>query len=227
MEELPEELVEELPVDPEPDPVLDELEVDPASDEDEDEDEDELSFLVEAPVSLRSASFVEPNEPAERLSVAVNADSLATWFVHVLANVGDDVTVEVRREDQDRTAQLLRDGTVMAAVTGDGRAVQGCRSVPLGSARYRAMASASFVARHLADVPLGGSEDRRRLARTLATAPAVAFTPEDALRTALRTPASDARGGALDIYLTFCDRIRDQLVALRRKVDAVVTASTP
>lgn len=120
--------------------------------------------------------------PADRLPVAVNADSLATWFVEVLSSVGDDVTVEVHREDQDRTAQLLRDGTVMAAVTGDGRAVQGCRSVPLGSARYRAMASASFVARHLADVPLGGSGERRRLARALATAPAVAFTAEDALQ---------------------------------------------
>lgn len=120
--------------------------------------------------------------PADRLPVAVNADSLATWFVGVLSSVGEGVTVEVHREDQDRTAQLLRDGTVMAAVTGDGRAVQGCRSVPLGSARYRAMASESFVARHLPDVPLGGSGNWRRLARALATAPAVAFTAEDALQ---------------------------------------------
>src|SRR3954464_8804259 len=50
---------------------------------------------------------------------------------------------------------------------------------------------------------------------------------QDALRTALRTAKSDARGSALDVYLTFGDRMRDQLTALRRKVDAVVTASTP
>lgn len=61
--------------------------------------------------------------PARRLPVAVNADSLATWFVAVLTGLSADVTVDVHREDQDRTAQLLRDGTVMAAVTGDGRAV--------------------------------------------------------------------------------------------------------
>ena len=50
---------------------------------------------------------------------------------------------------------------------------------------------------------------------------------QDSLRSALRTSASDARGSALDSYLAFGDRMRDQLGALRRKVDAVVTASTP
>ncbi len=124
--------------------------------------------------------------PSGRLPVAVNADSLATWFVEVLTGLGEDVTVEVHREDQDSTARLLRDGTVMAAVTGDGRAVQGCRSVPLGAARYRAMASAAFVERHLGDVGpsrgTAGAGSRRSLARALAGAPAVAFTPDDALQ---------------------------------------------
>ena len=50
---------------------------------------------------------------------------------------------------------------------------------------------------------------------------------EDALRMALRTPAADARGSALDSYLTFGTRMRDQLTALRRRVDAVVVAATP
>lgn len=124
--------------------------------------------------------------PVGRLPVAVNADSLATWFVPVLTGLPDDVTIEVRREDQDRTARLLRDGTVMAAVTGDGRAVQGCRSVPLGAARYRAMASAAFVGRHLPGLVVAdedrGPGDRARIARALAAAPAVAFTSDDALQ---------------------------------------------
>jgi hypothetical protein len=50
---------------------------------------------------------------------------------------------------------------------------------------------------------------------------------ETALRTALRTPASDARGSALDDYLAFGERIRDQIKVLRQKVDAVVTVATP
>jgi hypothetical protein len=50
---------------------------------------------------------------------------------------------------------------------------------------------------------------------------------QDALRSAMRTSASDARGSALDSYLAFGDRMRDQLSTLRRKVDGVVTAATP
>jgi hypothetical protein len=50
---------------------------------------------------------------------------------------------------------------------------------------------------------------------------------QDAVRMALRTAKSDARGSALDVYLTFGDRMREQLTALRRKVEAVVAASTP
>jgi len=50
---------------------------------------------------------------------------------------------------------------------------------------------------------------------------------QDALRTALRTPSSDARGSALDDYLAFGERMRNQLAALRRKVDGVVKIATP
>ena len=42
---------------------------------------------------------------------------------------------------------------------------------------------------------------------------------------ALRTPAPDARGSALDDYLTFGNRIREQLAPLRRFAERVVTAA--
>ena len=78
--------------------------------------------------------------------LAVNADSLATWFVSALAAVGPGVTFDVRRADQTRTAELLRDGTVMAAVTASAQAVSGCTAHRLGRMRYRPRASAGFVA---------------------------------------------------------------------------------
>ncbi len=54
-----------------------------------------------------------------RLAVAVNADSLATWFLEAVSRFTrtSDVQVELYREDQTRTARMLEDGTVMAAVT--------------------------------------------------------------------------------------------------------------
>jgi LysR family transcriptional regulator (chromosome initiation inhibitor) len=56
---------------------------------------------------------------------------------------------DVREDDQDHTADLLRDGTAMAAVTSLATPVQGCRSHRLGTMRYRAMGSPAYVRRWL------------------------------------------------------------------------------
>ncbi len=79
--------------------------------------------------------------------VAVNADSLATWVLPALAALAPPVRVELHRADQDRTHLLLRDGTVMAAVTSRADPAPGCRSVPLGRMRYRAMATPAVLER--------------------------------------------------------------------------------
>lgn len=84
------------------------------------------------------------------LPVAVNADSLATWFVDVLevAAGWPDVTLALRVADQGVTADLLRSGEVLAAVTADAHPVQGCSSRPIGVMRYVACASPGLVAAH-------------------------------------------------------------------------------
>ncbi len=106
------------------------------------------------------------------IPLAVNADTLGTWFLDALALVRADTEVvfDLHREDQDRTAELLRAGTVMAAVTAEADPVQGCSSVPLGIDRYRAVASPAFVDRYLAGARVGAADDRavgRRPARRL------------------------------------------------------------
>src|SRR5579875_1852563 len=74
----------------------------------------------------------------EELAVAVNADSLATWFHDVLGAVATwpDVALRLRVEDQAHSSALLRSGAVVAAVTADPVAVQGCSVVPLARMRY-------------------------------------------------------------------------------------------
>ncbi|TFD03240.1 LysR family transcriptional regulator ArgP [Cryobacterium sinapicolor] len=90
------------------------------------------------------------------LALAVNADSLGTWFLDALVAVPADsgVVFDIYREDQEHTTSLLRSGTVMAAVTSTAEAVQGCSSARLGSMRYRAVASPRFV-----EAWLGGTAD--------------------------------------------------------------------
>ncbi|NLE71102.1 MAG: LysR family transcriptional regulator ArgP [Actinomycetales bacterium] len=120
----------------------------------------------------------------ERVPVAVNADSLSTWFPEALVGLPEHVLVELHREDQDHSARMLRDGVVMAAVTADARAVQGCRVRPLGAMRYVAVAAPDFHARWFADGLAG-----------LREAPTLTFNRKDALqerfarRVLGRTPA--------------------------------------
>ena len=107
------------------------------------------------------------------LPVAVNADSLATWFLPALAPLRDQVLLDLHRADQDDTAALLREGTVLAAVTGSATPVPGCTSTPLGVLRYRPAAVPSFVQRWFPDGPT---------AVALGTAPVVHFDRDDDLQ---------------------------------------------
>lgn len=111
------------------------------------------------------------------LPIAVNADSLATWFVPAAARIADtlDLLLDISLEDQDHTAERLRRGEVVAAVTALDKPVPGCRSVPLGTLVYRATASPAFCARWFA----AGVE-----AATLAQAPSLTFSRRDRLQTA-------------------------------------------
>lgn len=78
------------------------------------------------------------------IPLVVNADSLATWFLDAVATV-EGVAFDITREDQAHSAAMLRDGTVMAAVTSVSEAVQGCVSTLIGRMTYRATASAGFA----------------------------------------------------------------------------------
>jgi LysR family transcriptional regulator (chromosome initiation inhibitor) len=111
----------------------------------------------------------------QTLSIAVNADSLSTWFLAALAEVSARVGVafELHREDQDYTDELLRHGLAMAAVSSSPKPVQGCSVRRLGLARYAASATPEFARRWIADRPP---------AEVLGAAPVVVFNRKDDLQ---------------------------------------------
>lgn len=109
------------------------------------------------------------------MPLAVNADSLGTWFLEPLARLArrHPVVFELHRDDQDFTAKLLESGTVMGAVTSRATPVSGCRAIPLGVMRYRAVATPGFVSEWFADGVTAGA---------LAGAPLVDFDRRDDLQ---------------------------------------------
>ena len=107
-----------------------------------------------------------------RIAVAVNADSMATWFTAVFGLL-PEVLFDVRIEDQDHSARLLREGAVMGAVTTERAAVPGCRVQALGVMRYVPVASEDYVARYL---PEGFT------AAAAAQMPSLAWNRDDALQ---------------------------------------------
>ncbi len=84
------------------------------------------------------------------VALAVNADSLDTWFLAALAGLGGAV-FDLRREDENRTAELLRRGEVIAAVTTSRNPVPGCSVRRLGRMRYAPRAAAAFRAQWFPD----------------------------------------------------------------------------
>jgi LysR family transcriptional regulator (chromosome initiation inhibitor) len=120
-----------------------------------------------------------PDDSAARaprtIAIAVNDDSLETWFLAALATLHREhgYLFDVRVDDQDHTLDLLRDGTVLGAVTAEAKALQGCNVHPLGTMRYRAIASPAFVARWFA----AGVD-----AEALAHAPMIVFNRKDELQ---------------------------------------------
>ena len=107
------------------------------------------------------------------LPVAVNADSLATWFRGVLAEAADweGVALGLHVEDQAHSADLLRRGEVLGAVTSEPVAVQGCAAELLGTLRYRPAAAPAFAERWRR----GRGHDWHRM-------PAVVFNEKDAMQ---------------------------------------------
>jgi LysR family transcriptional regulator (chromosome initiation inhibitor) len=113
-----------------------------------------------------------------RVPIVANADSIATWLPPAIREValGGRIAVELLRDDEHATADLLRSGDAVGAVTADPRPVQGCSVRPLGTMVYRAKASAEFAAHWF---PGGATPE------ALAAAPVMQYDRKDSHQLAL------------------------------------------
>lgn len=107
------------------------------------------------------------------LTIAINADSLSTWFPPVFAKVGTwgGATLKLRIEDEAHTLSMLRRGDVLGAVTREGEPVAGCEVVELGTMRHLSVATPALRDRYTSE----GVVDWEQL-------PVLRFGPKDVLQ---------------------------------------------
>src|SRR4051812_31871850 len=86
----------------------------------------------------------------ERISLAINADSIATWALPALDGVArQGLPLEIITDDQDFTQDWLREGQVLGCVTTVKQALRGCKVLPLGAMHYVAVAQPAYARRRL------------------------------------------------------------------------------
>lgn len=89
-----------------------------------------------------------------KIKIAVNDDSLSSWFMGVLAaNSANEnpYLLEISIADQDYSIEQMKSGSALAAISIDETPVQGFQSTYLGLHVYRATASPRFIERYFSD----------------------------------------------------------------------------
>ena len=90
------------------------------------------------------------NPPHQKLSLAANADSVASWLIPALAPTlnAQQATLDLVITDESRTLDLLRKGEVIGAISLDSKSLPGCTCDLLGRMDYRCVATPAFITRH-------------------------------------------------------------------------------
>lgn len=115
----------------------------------------------------------------ERLSIAINADSIATWALPALSNLAlGGQPLEIITDDQEFTHEWLREGQVLGCVSSVSETLRGCKISALGSMAYVVVAQADFAQQHC---PEGLH------AHNFHQLPFVAFNRKDALQHSFMT----------------------------------------
>lgn len=113
----------------------------------------QVALLEQDAISAFGLGDADGGQVRVRVPLAVNADSMSTWFLPAIARAADrhPIDFDLHRDDQDYTARLLETGEVMAAVTSERTPVGASAVTPLGVQEYRPVASVEFTQRWFAE----------------------------------------------------------------------------
>lgn len=109
--------------------------------------------ILESEILLELGVGAEISAPIVKVPLAINADSLDSWFPEVLSELASipSINVDIRSEDQQHSLSLLFEGSVMAVVSSNPLAIQGCSVNRLGTMRYIGVASPDYIEQHISN----------------------------------------------------------------------------
>lgn len=112
--------------------------------------------------------------PTIKLSLGINADSLASWFLPAIGDLLErgDLLIDLHVDDQEETHKLLRNGIVVGCISDFTTPIQGCKVDYLGAMTYRLLARPEFISKWFRD---------GLTANAIANTPAVMFSRKDML----------------------------------------------
>ncbi|MFA5960511.1 MAG: ArgP/LysG family DNA-binding transcriptional regulator [Tatlockia sp.] len=138
---------------------------------------EKLLGLLQRTRLLESHLMQEINpEMPPRLSIALNRDSLETWFVHLVDEFSllKTVNIDILTDDQEVTIDYFRQGSVSTCITSYDKALPGCECVLLGAMDYLLVAAPDFVNRFF--------KNKKNLVENLISAPLIVFDNRDNLQ---------------------------------------------
>jgi LysR family transcriptional regulator, chromosome initiation inhibitor len=144
----------------------------------------------------------------ERISIAINADSIATWALDALGPlVRQGLPLEIITDDQDFTQEWLRGGQVLGCVTTLKQALRGCKVVPLGAMHYIAVGADSMPGVE------GFSLQKGLTAHNFKGLPFIAFNRKDDMQTEFIAKAFGLK--RVSLHQLFVPSSQAQLRAVR------------
>ena len=125
-------------------------------------------------IELIEQLFIEKKSQVTTVPIALNADTLASWFIPALVPVlkSNAVQLDLQVCNESRTQELLKKGEVYAALSCQKKSFSGCKTQYIGEISYILCATSAFKQQYF-------SKGINR--QTLKYAPSVVFDPQDTM----------------------------------------------
>ena len=123
---------------------------------------------------LKLEDDLSQNENKTVISIGLNEDSLATWFLKAIRSFleSGNSLIDLIVDDQEKTSQLLKDGIVSGCISSSPVKIQGCSVRYLGKMEYSMVCTPDFYQRWFKS---GFSRE------SIENAPAVIYNQQDSL----------------------------------------------